>query len=748
MITKTMNIFYKLPQSLGADIHQFEQDLEGFVRGEVNPVSFKALRVAQGVYEQRQLHTYMIRIRCAGGGITPAQLRRAAELGRSYGNGDVHLTTRQEIQLHDVLYQDLLTVIKELLAVGLSTRGGGGNTIRNILCPAGSGITKHETFDVSAYAMALTSKLIDESDSWNLPRKFKIAFSNDENDTAFTQATCLGFLAKKDTATGQKGFAVYCAGGMGAKPLLGNLLLAFVPDTAVYHVARALKTMFDKYGNRKSKTTSRIKFLWKRLQQEEFVRLFHQEYDKIKNDDSQILDISCYQHANKAELKKGYEPELLEGKETKGTKETGSFFDTFDIWKQRFVCEQKQAGLYAIKLPLRLGDISGKDVLKLCEFLDNFGSNCLRCDRSQNILIRNIPEAFLPNAFYALGKLEKTLLDFPAIFSNMINCTGASTCKLGICLPRGLSDAIRDRLASSSLDLDRLYHFRLNMSGCPNTCGLHHIAHLGFFGKVSRKKSDMYPAYNILSGARVHAGKTLFAQKQGELAAKQIPDFVHDFLEHYLLHMHSHADYYEYLAQHGNAFIHEYCQRNKETPLLSEDASFYFDYGAKKRLSLDEIGMAECSAGMFDMIGVDRKIIKEKIALLLPMPVPEERISISASKARAALLYQILFSSSRMLLVTQGLDAKNDSQVFTHFLKRFVHAGLVDQIYEQLLKTVIACTHSKDLKPLLRHESAIVELSAVVNKLYKSMDDSLRFRKDQMESKSLSLLEPQLAAKT
>ena len=253
--------FYQSAPTLYAEQDQFEKDIKDFATGKIHPVKFKGIRVAHGVYEQRQEHTYMIRIRCAAGGITPKQLRKVAELGEKYGSSEVHFTTRQEVQVHDVLIQNVMKVIRGLNEVDLSSRGGGGNTIRNILTSPMSGVEKGEAFDVDPYAIELTTRMINEEDSWNLPRKFKIAFSNSDQDTAFTQATCLGFVATfKD---GVKGFNVFTAGGMGAKPMVGHELLGFIPDTKVYQVTRAIKIMFDKHGNRRSKYSSRIKFLWK-----------------------------------------------------------------------------------------------------------------------------------------------------------------------------------------------------------------------------------------------------------------------------------------------------------------------------------------------------------------------------------------------------------------------------------------------------------------------------------------------------
>ncbi len=686
--------FYESPAVLVEEQNQFELDLKEYAKGTIDPTKFKAIRVAHGMYEQRQEHTYMIRIRCAAGGITPKQLKRAAELGDKYGSGEVHFTTRSEIQVHEVLIQDVMTVIRGLLEVGLSTRGGGGNTIRNILTPSVSGIQPGEVFDVDPYAIALTTRMIQEPDSWNLPRKFKIAMSNGPDDSAYTQATCLGYVAKiKD---GQKGFEVYCAGGMGARPMIGNLLFEFIPESHVYHVAKALKIMFDKHGNRRSKNSNRIKFLWRKLEREEFVRLFEEEYNKIKDDRS--LDLVL--------------PDIKNEAKATSLPVESVRSEAYDLWKSRYVMAQKQDCLYSIKLPLVLGDLIKKDADLLCDFLENFGDNTLRCDRAQNIRIRNIPEAYLGNAFNVISKLSYTLAEDAPFIGNMINCTGAQTCKLGICLPRGLSTAIRDRLVKSELNLDLLSDFRLNMSGCPNTCGMHHIADLGFFGKIGRKDGEIYPAYNVLAGAKTGAGITEYAKKEGELAAHQIPDFVHDFLEDYLDSKDEYPTYQAYLDAEGTQFIKDWCETHKDVPSLNVDPKYYTDFGAKRKLSLDDMGSAECSAGMFDMINVDKKYIETY----------KESLQKGADKSET--LYQILFHTSRMLLVTRGLDAKDETQAMEIFAKHFVSTNLVDESYMDILSL-----GKLGLKTELpKHETKILALAQDVLDLYQNMDDSLRFK--------------------
>jgi sulfite reductase (ferredoxin) len=690
--------FYHTPDVLVEEQNLFEGDIKEFVDGKIDPVKFKAIRVAHGIYEQRQPHTYMVRIRCAAGGITPNQLIRAAEVGKKYGSGEVHFTTRQEIQVHDVLIENVMNVIRELHQVGLSTRGGGGNTIRNVLTSVDSGITADEAFDVDPYAMELSTRMVHEADSWNLPRKFKIAFSNSAKDTSYTQSTCLGFLATiKD---GKKGFEVYCAGGMGAKPMVGHKLFDFIPDSRVYHVTRALKTMFDKHGNRRNRYANRLKFLWKKLERDEFVRLFHEEYDAIASDDSLALVLPNVPN---------------EAKDPNIPVETHTSAE-FEQWKKRYVYPQKQPGLVSVKLPLILGDLLTEDAYALCNFLNQFGENTMRCDRAQNIRLRNIPEKYIGNLYSIISNMKHTLAKQAPFIGNMINCTGAQTCKLGICLPRGLSTAIREKLTNSTLNLDAIDDLRVNMSGCPNTCGMHHIADIGFFGKVGRKDGDIYPAYNVLVGAQVGTpGETQYAEKVNEISAKAIPSFLHDFLEVYIPKKASFPDFKAYLEAEGKTLVNDLCDKYRDVPNASVDESYYVDWGAKKRLSLEELGTAECSAGMFDMIEVDEKSIKTNRKAL---DTQTDAAEIQKN------LYAILFATSRMLLVTRGLDTKTDAQVFEYFDKHFIEAGLISAEF----RDVVTLGKLNIVSELANHKEKVLKLADAVIDLYKSMDDSLKFK--------------------
>ncbi|MDH5719622.1 MAG: sulfurtransferase TusA family protein [Spirochaetia bacterium] len=690
---------YDLPKNLIDEVKEFEYKIKEFQAGAINPVQFKGIRVPHGIYEQREPMTHMMRIRCAGGIALPRQLKKTAELAEKYGSGIVHITTRQEMQIHNVKIQDIVTIYRELISVGLSSRGGGGNTIRNIVASHDSGVNPKEAFDIGPHTVALTSKMIAKENSFNLPRKFKISFSNGGEIDSRAMITDLGFLAKiKD---GQKGFKVFCAGGMGASSALGVVLFDFIEEDKVYCVTEALKLMFNAYGNRRQKHKSRIRFLYKSLGEEKFKQYFNEEYQKLLQNGYPVLEL-----------------EEIENKDNKNNslKEEDISAPEFELWKNRYVKEQKQEGLFSVELPLFLGDITAKDAVKLAEFLENFGENSLRFSIDQNMHLRNIPEAYLGNVFRLLPEI-KTISDKPSLTGKMIACTGADTCKLGLCLPRGVTPEIQRALFESGLDLDKL-DVRIHVSGCANSCGCHHSADLGFKGKIMRKDKELLPAYVVLAGAVISENESRFAEELTEVASKDMPSFVVDVLKIYSEKKARFNSFYEYAQNEGREDIIEAAKKYSNIPSYEEDASYYTDWTAKEKFTVLKGQKAECSASLYDMIDFDKEIIDNSL---------EKLESVEGQEERNNLLKKILFSASRMLLVTKGLEASDELSVYGLFLKNFIGPNLVSGEFADMIKKA----QNAEIGDYKAFEDKIIKLADSVKKLYESMDDSLQFKTEE-----------------
>ncbi len=687
---------YMIPGNYAKEIEELEGLIDRFRSGVVTAAELKARRVPFGVYEQRDRGRFMIRIRCAAGIVTPRQLGRIASLSSRFASGRLHVTTRQEIQVHDVPLENLIPIIRDLADVGLASRGGGGNTVRNIIASWDSGIAADEAFDVAPYAVELTTRLIALGDSWLLPRKFKIAFSNSAADNAFATAGDVGFIAvvKED----RRGFRVFVAGGMGRAPQAGQLLHDFIPEGEVFLVVEAIKRLFSRLGNRRNKHSARLRFLWNTLGRDRFI----EEYEKQRT-------------ALEAEHPAPFVPPAWSdmAQAPSGLIAADERSADFDLWKKRYVMAQRQRGLSSILVPLPLGDISAEKAAMLADTLALFGDNTLRCTADQNMSLRNIPDRYLANIF-ALVRQVSASWDFPRLLANAVACAGASTCQLGICLSRGALSATIDRLKTSDIDLDSLGDFRLRFSGCSNSCGRHGLAHLGFFGKAARQGNHSYPAYAIVAGANIDSvSGSVLAHRIDEIGARNVPQFVEEFLRHYAGRKASFRSFQDYLDSEGEARIRAICDKYRAIPTIEEDESYYRDWGANEPFSLAGRGAGECAAGLFDLIELGLEKIRADRSALDGQSDPS---------VKSAILHRLVLTAVRTLLITRGVETADDREALDLFDRNFVDGGIVGGSF----RPVIAAARSGGDALAAIYDQALA-FSKEIEDLYASMDDALQF---------------------
>jgi len=682
---------YSIPDALDAEIDGLESLIQRFKAGDLEAAALKAQRVPFGVYEQRTAGTYMVRIRCTGGTLSPHQLKEAAKLARSHGSGLLHLTSRQDLQIHDVDLGRVIDLQRRLKALGLSSRGGGGNTVRNIM--ASPEVDPQAPFELGPWVDALTDRVIREGDSWTLPRKFKLAFSATDADTALAGFNDLGFFARLGP-DGQPGFKVYAAGGLGGKPRTAIPFYAFIPATDVHLVVTAVKHFFDRHGNRRNRRQARLRFLRDRFGDEGLIEQLKAEVETLRATGFPALKPAPQNESSSAEPT------------TAPIEVSGSEFDT---WKRHHVVPET-GGKSSILLPIPLGDLQAEAAIALAEAIQPFGDSSLRLEQRQGLRLVGIPDSHLGTAFSRL----KDLLDFSVasrFISRAVACTGADTCKLGMCLPKGTVRELQRRLRDSKLDLDTLTGFRLHISGCPNSCAQHLIADLGFFGIAQRKGQHVYPAYTVVVGGRVGEGRARLAQEIGRVSAKALPGFILQVLERYLEGRGAQT-FEAWLEAGGRAAVLALIEALPPVPALEEDPSPYFDWGSTDRFSPAR-GGAECSAGLFDLIDLDRASITAC------------REALERGKNIEATLYGIALSASRMLLVTRSIEAATDTQVFDAFIESFIREELVDASFESIV-TLARDGHGRGLA---HRDTEVLALADAVEALYQGMDDSLRFKR-------------------
>ncbi|MBU0558077.1 MAG: sulfite reductase subunit beta (hemoprotein), partial [Bacteroidetes bacterium] len=687
---------YTLPPTLEADIDELEHSIRDFQDGKLSAIQLKVHRLGFGIYEQREANTFMVRIRCGGGIITPEQLEEVSIISEQYADNIIHLTTREQIQIHYVKLENIVTIARALSSVGLTSRGGGGNTVRNIIADEYAGIAADEAFDVLPYAIALTSRLIAEKDSWNLPRKFKIAFSGSAADRGYATLADLGFLA---TILGdKKGFRVYVAGGMGAKSQVANKLFDFIPDGEVYNVAKAVKNLFWKYGNRKSKHQSRMRFLWQSLEADEFLKRFFEEYKLVKQDSHPPLAVENYSVTSDARP----EP-LSEAYDDNG----------YVLWKKRYVSLQRQIGLFSILLPVPIGLLKADKSKRLAQFLKPYGKYVLRMTKEQNFLVRNLPERGVKELYRLLRDIWSSA-NRPRILGQMISCAGAATCQLGLCLSRGVAGAIIDTLEKSAVDLDLFQKVRINISGCPNSCGQHMAADIGFFGRNGRKKERLYPSYTVVAGAVIHDNETHLAEQVGTLGARDVPSFLVDFLREASKDFQVYSSFGEYYRDKGKHIMLKLCEKYAEVPDFDKDKNYYYDWGSDQIYSIADRGMGECSAGIFDLMSMDFANTADAL---------KEYAQATQSEEKSILLSKAVFYVARTLLITRGVEPKSAEDVYEAFIVNFIDTGLVDAS----LKTIVELSRNQKHEVLPEHEAEIFALAKRVQWLYDNMDNAFNF---------------------
>lgn len=669
---------YEIPQLTHEDLKVFKKNHADFLAGTLDGLTFKTMRVPFGVYEQREPNTYMVRIKLAGGAISPEQLLGLADLAQTYAHKNIHITTRGGAQLHYVKIEDIVTIMEKLHALGLSGRGGGGNTVRNITADPLAGTAQDELFDVAPHALVLTSKMLDQKDSFALPRKYKITFSGSSADRGYATIHDVGFIAK--IIEGKRGFSLFVAGGMGAKSRIGTKIADFIPEEEIFLYSQAIKQLFDKHGNRKNKHAARLRFLFDELGESQFLVYLQEELEAVKKAGNWQIAIPESPKVRQISPNKNFELE-----------------EKYKTWWDRFVYAQKQEGLFGCKVPMYLGDISYEDARALATALDPFGEDVLRFSADQNLYIRNLTAPEMVSLFEVIQKISADSAR-PTLIGDMVACTGAATCQLGITRPRGAVEAISKRLAKVVANFDALQGFRIHLSGCPNSCGKHLIADLGFFGKVQRNEGYSYPAYNVVAGSHILENETRFAQKCGDVAAFHIPAFVEEVLTTWTLHVKNFKSFADWIDNGGREIIEAITHKYNTIPSFKEDKNPYFDYSCDELFSLKGKGSGECSAGMYDLIEADKKALK--IAL----------------EAEVKDYENIRLLSARMLLVTRGEDARDKEGVLSAFKKHFIDTALLNASF--------------GLPLLGEADERTIELALEVIKLYESMDNTLKFAKE------------------
>ncbi len=576
------------------DIEELETKIAQFKSGEEPEERFRHYRLTRGVYGQRQEGVQMFRTKLPYGKVTTAQLKVLADLAESYGHQNLHITTRQNVQLHYVKLENAPLVWRGLAASGLTARGACGNTVRNVTASATAGIDPNEPFDITPYVHATYEYFLRNPIQEDMGRKIKIAFSAAEDDSGFTYFHDFGFIARvKD---GVRGFKVVVGGGLGAISIVAPTVSEFVPAREILPFMEAAIRVFDRYGERQKRQKARMKFLVRSLGVEKFLALVEEEKQGIPKI---VIDIDHEETT----------PELPVGPE-----EIPSPVNTarYDIWSKSNVFAQKQEGFVGVYVKVHLGDLSPETARALADLTAEVAADDIRFTVDQNLLLRFVRPAYLPYLFNRLDQLGLADGGFGSI-SDVTACPGTDTCALGVTNSTGLATTLKDLVEKEYPELLTVRDIAIKISGCMNSCGQHMGAAIGFHGSSIKSGFRVIPAMQIVLGGGVDplTGQGYVADKVIKLPTKRIPEALRVLLADYDTNREDHPNFTSYFRSQGKRYFYDLLKVLGDTEDVAPD--LFFDWN-QDRQYIQSIGVGECAGVSYDMVGAILGDASNKIA--------------------------------------------------------------------------------------------------------------------------------------
>ena len=483
----------KIDWSRREEADNFARTVKLYRQGKIDHDNFRRFRLQHGAYGTRMTDDYaMVRIKIPAGQIYPYQLEKIAQLSEMYSIGSAHVSTRENVQLHWVVLEDVSEIMHGLADVGLTSREACGNTVRNVMCSPLSGVCNDEQFDATPYAIATARFLLRNPLNQSLPRKFKFNFSCCEKH-GMTRITDVGLIPQIRELDGKKqyGFKIFLGGGLGNKSFVGHQLEDFTSEEDLLYTSIAVLQIFDRMGNRKNMARNRMRYLVDEMGWDKFKNLVLKQRTIVRATQSVIVRLNINQKQN--EIKR---PISI-------SSENGSVSDGYARWLKTTTYKQKQEEYSAVFITLESGDITASQLRAMAEITKDFSAEGFaRNGFSQDIILRYVHESELPNLYSRL--LEAGLANSGSLtMASPVGCSGTSSCNLALTNSHRLAKEIQRKFLELKLDEDDdLRDATIKISGCPNSCGQHEIATIGFFGGGARVGNDMYPNYSMSLGGR------------------------------------------------------------------------------------------------------------------------------------------------------------------------------------------------------------------------------------------------------
>ena len=681
----------EMPVDWAHEIDIFEGQMELMGQGKLNEKVFAETRLRRGVYGQRydngQRHDGfesrefgfeederfkgpetlwhapgMQRIKVPGGGLTPKQLDVLAQVADEYSDGILHITTRQDIQLHFVHIEDTPDMMRRLASVGITTREACGNSVRNVTCCHLAGVCRTEVFDATPYSDAFAQFLLGHDDVQDFGRKFKPAFSGCESEACgLVMMHDLGYLAQIQEVDGKpkRGFKVFVGGGLGTVPHQAKVLSDFTPEEEILPEAQAVSRVFARLGEKRNRNRARIKFLVTKLGIEEFRRLVEEERKTLPHDDRWTAYLDTLPHY---EEKPTRPPTYLNGQ---------VHSSEFNQWFETNVYSQRQDGYSVVTVNLPLGDLTSKQTWALADVASKYVGENVRTTVEQNIVLRWVSDSDLPNLHEALKAIglgdpgAGTIVDITA-------CPGTDTCKLGIASSRGLAGELRTRLTAKSASLpDAIKDLKIKISGCFNSCGQHHVSDIGFFGNSRRSGNFKMPHFQVVLGGMWRENAGSYGLAVGAVPSKTVPEVVDTITTRYVEERTKGETFQEWIGRIGKKEARSMIQPYMKLPAIEQQPEFFSDWGDPRVFSLGDIGIGECAGEVVSLFSMEISPAESEAF--------EAQVALDENDpARAdALAYSSMLKAARALVRTQFLDVGDSAdRIVQEFKSRFYDTQL------------------------------------------------------------------------
>jgi sulfite reductase (ferredoxin) len=628
------------------DILDLEQKISSFRQGDIADEAFRKFRLTRGVYGQRQPGVQMIRIKLPHGRITSDQLIRIADLSDKYATGNLHATTRQDIQLHFVKLADSPQLWADLEDADITLKEACGNTVRNVTGSARAGVDPEEPFDITPYAYSIFDYFLRNPICQDMGRKFKISVSSSEKDSAYGYMHDVGLVAR--IQNGQRGFKVMVGGGLGAQPFSAQTATEFLEEDRVIPFIEGVIRVFDRYGERQKRHKARMKYLLNDIGLEELLRRVNEETPALRSKVFQVSDSTS---------------EVPDERPNAPAVNTENWSLKQQNWFKTNVFEQKQKGWYAVQLRVLLGDMHSDTARALAQIVKQYAADDIRVTVNQGYLLRFVKPENLLAVFEALDALGLAEPGFDTT-ADITTCPGTDTCNLAISSSYGITRALEKMMHEEFPELIYNNDIKIKISGCMNGCGQHSVANIGYHGSSLKNGAYVLPALQVLLGGGFNGkGEGLIADKVIKIPAKRGPESLRFLLRDYDANAFDGEYYSDYYARQGKNYFYQLLKPLADLKTLID--SDYIDWDHTEQY-VTEVGIGECASVLIDLVATTLTEASEKLGWA--------REALSESRWADALYhsYNVFITGARAALMSRDVPTNTQHGIVSDFDKTFV----------------------------------------------------------------------------